>query len=261
MPNKINFTKYQGTGNDFVMIPQKLAISISQIQWLCDRKYGIGSDGLIMLWKSENAHLDFEMMYYNADGSESFCGNGSRCAVMYAAHLGWIESECNFISNDGSHYAKIEHDLVHLKMGDVTQIEKRENDWFIHTGSPHYISVVDSVDQLDIIPAAQKIRYNPEFNQSGVNVNFIECGNEIKIRTYERGVEDETLSCGTGATAAAIANFLISGTNQKTAIYPLQTQGGLLKVSFEKVDNGFKNVYLIGPATHVFDGTATLRNF
>jgi diaminopimelate epimerase len=162
------------------------------------------------------------------------------------------------MSNDGPHYAKIKHDLVHLKMGDVSQIEKRENDWFIHTGSPHYISVVDNVDQLDIIPAAQKIRHNPEFTQNGVNVNFIECGEQIKIRTYERGVENETLSCGTGATAAAIANFLISNTSQKTAIYSLQTQGGLLKVSFEKVDNGFENVYLIGPATHVFDGNVTL---
>lgn len=258
MTKKIHFYKYQGTGNDFVIIPEKLDLSTSQITKLCDRKYGIGADGVILMWPSEKDNTDFEMMYYNADGTESFCGNGSRCAVMHAQYLKWIDSSCYFISNDGPHLAEIKDDLVYLKMGDVSLIEKRNNDYFIHTGSPHYIQFLSDLENLEIVSEAHKIRYNDEFKLEGVNVNFLCHHNPIQIRTYERGVEDETLSCGTGATAAAIATYLNTNNAATKATYSLQTQGGNLSVQFEKQGDTFVNVYLIGPATYVFEGAVNL---
>ncbi len=254
MTKTIQFYKYQGTGNDFVIIPEQLDLSTEQINKLCDRKFGIGADGLILMWPSEKDHTDFEMMYYNADGSESFCGNGSRCAVQHAKYLGWIINSCNFISNDAPHIAEIKNGFIYLKMSDVTTVEKRNNDYFIHTGSPHYIQFLPDIENIDIITEAHKTRYNKEFSKDGVNVNFL-CDNyPIQIRTYERGVEDETLSCGTGATAAAIATYLRDKRIEMEAAYSIKTRGGKLSVKFQKKENRFINIFLIGPATFIFKG-------
>lgn len=251
--NNIKFYKYQGTGNDFVITSDIYKISLETIVNLCDRKFGIGADGLIIMKKSD--HTDFEMMYYNADGTESFCGNGSRCAVMHAKHLGWIANSCTFDSNDGLHEANIEGDDVHLKMHDVEMVLVEDEGYILNTGSPHYIAYTEDIELLDIVPAAHKIRYNETFKDTGINVNYLESKNGIlNIRTYERGVEDETLSCGTGVTAAAIAHYLEKESSQKRYTQKLLTKGGPLTVSFEKKKKSFENIYLIGPAVRVFEG-------
>jgi diaminopimelate epimerase len=253
MIKQITFFKYQGTGNDFVITTDLQDVTTVQIQNLCDRKYGIGADGLIKMKKGGNA--DFEMMYYNADGSQSFCGNGSRCAVMHAKFLGWIDSECTFMANDGEHLARIEDDTVHLKMHDVDMVLVEDEGYMLNTGSPHYIAYTEELEELDLITAAHAIRYNERFAETGINVNYLEAKNGILyIRTYERGVEDETLSCGTGVTAAAIAHYLEQDSSQKRFSQKVQTQGGPLTVSFEKKNKSFENIYLSGPAVMVYEG-------
>ncbi len=255
--NKISFDKYQGTGNDFIIISELSSVTKENIQFLCDRKFGIGADGLILMKKQSDQ--DFDMFYYNADGSQSFCGNGSRCAVMYAYKQGWIENECSFNSNDGVHYAKIIDDKVHLQMHDVSEIINNNGEFIIQTGSPHYISYTPLLNDIDIISAAHKIRYSDQFAENGINVNFLsQQAGELSIRTYERGVEDETLSCGTGVTAAAIAHYLKSENTQRHHNQKLSTKGGLLEVRFDYVDGVFRNVYLIGPAVFVFKGDISL---
>ena len=257
MTKKIQFYKYQGTGNDFVITSDIYDITTELIVRLCDRKYGIGADGLIVMRKSEN--VDFEMMYYNDDGTESFCGNGSRCAVMHAKHLGWIEDQCNFDSNDGEHRAIIEEDIVNLQMHDVDMVLVEDEGYILNTGSPHYIAYTEELDELDLITAAHAIRYNDTFNETGINVNYLEARNGILyIRTYERGVEDETLSCGTGVTAAAIAHYLEKESTLKKYSQKLQTKGGPLTVTFEKKKQTFENIYLCGPAVRVFEGNINL---
>jgi diaminopimelate epimerase len=252
----IQFYKYQGTGNDFVITSDTFTLSTEQIVKLCDRKFGIGADGVIVMKKESSA--DFDMMYYNADGSESFCGNGSRCAVMHAKFLGWIENKCSFNSNDGLHEAKTEGELVHLKMHNVNFVDKKGNDYIINTGSPHYILLEDSLD-FDIVATAKEIRYSAPFTEKGINVNFIKPATEaLEIRTYERGVEDETLSCGSGVTAAVIAEFVHTTIIKKSHYRKVQTKGGELAVSFENTIRGFENIYLIGPAVQVFAGKITL---
>ncbi len=252
----IQFYKYQGTGNDFVITSDTFELSTEQIIKLCDRKFGIGADGVIVMKKESST--DFDMMYYNADGSESFCGNGSRCAVMHAKFLGWIENTCSFNSNDGLHEAKIEEELVHLKMHNVNFVDKKGDDYIINTGSPHYILLQDSLD-FDIVASAKEIRYSAPFADKGINVNFIKSDKEaLEIRTYERGVEDETLSCGTGVTAAVIAEFIHTTTVKPTHHRKVQTKGGELAVSFENTIKGFENIYLIGPAVQVFKGEISL---
>ena len=250
----ISFYKYQGTGNDFVMIDNRNLtfdrINLSLISKLCDRRFGIGADGVILIENTDQA--DFEMVYFNPDGSQSLCGNGSRCAVMFAKYLGIIENETTFKAIDGDHYAKIESDLVYLKMHDVNHYESIDQDFLIDTGSPHYIRYVDNINAIDPVIEGRAIRYSDRFSEKGVNVNFLEKVNSdtLKIRTYERGVENETLSCGTGCTAAALSLAIHGSLNSVN----LEAMGGSLRVDFHQSENGFTDIFLIGPAEAVFQG-------
>jgi diaminopimelate epimerase len=252
---KVEFYKYQGTGNDFVVLDNRDGrydgLKTEQIDRICNRKFGIGADGLMMLEMAEG--YDFRMVYYNADGQEgSMCGNGGRCLVQFAHDCGIIKDHYRFIAVDGEHDASILDGRIHLKMQDVHQVENRGSVKILNTGSPHYISFVDDVDSMDIFSEGRKIRYSHEFNQSGINVNFV-CsnGNGIRVRTYERGVEDETLSCGTGVTAAAIACSKTDGQQQ----VDIQVEGGQLAVSFNRIDDQhYLDIWLIGPAAFVFSG-------
>jgi diaminopimelate epimerase len=257
----INFFKYQGTGNDFVMIDGRDfslgSDPIPYIQQLCDRKFGIGADGLIVI--KNHASYDFEMCYYNADGSQSMCGNGARCAVAFASFLGIFKETTTFLAVDGEHTAKIKENSVALKMGDVEEIQYLEDkDFFINTGAPHHLRFVDKVEDYDVVGTGQKIRNDRERYPEGTNVNFISAisSDKIKVRTFERGVEDETLSCGTGVTACA----LIYGIQQNKKTITIQTLGGNLQVSFEKNQkDGFREIILTGPAEQVFSGTISLH--
>ena len=254
---KIEFYKYQGTGNDFIMIDGRglqLEFSADQIQSICDRRFGIGADGLIILLNHPD--LDFEMDYYNADGSKSFCGNGSRCAQAFAKDLGIIESNSNFLAIDGEHEGKIEGETYATKMGDVDEscIEQKGDDWFIHTGSPHYIRYSSDVEQEDVYALGSSIRYSESYKAEGTNVNFVEeVKDGISVRTYERGVEDETLSCGTGVTAAAISYALKNHLDVNEV--KVKTRGGKLSIRLERNGNEFSNIWLVGPAVQVFKGT------
>ena len=254
---QLTFYKYQGTGNDFVMIDNRQQIfdkkDTKRIAFLCDRRFGIGADGLILL-ENHNT-VDFKMVYYNADGNESsMCGNGGRCITAFANFLGIIEDSATFEAIDGMHQATIDANIVSLKMQDVSTIEKHKAHVFLDTGSPHHVQLETQLQQLDIKTKGREIRYGTPYNESGSNVNFV-CKNtndNFSVRTYERGVEDETLSCGTGVTAVALAMHYI-GETEKNMI-TLQTEGGLLNVSFEKTDKGYNNIWLIGPATQVYKG-------
>lgn len=254
----IQFHKYQGTGNDFVMIDNRGLqfdkSNLSLIAQLCDRRFGIGADGVILI--ENHPELDFEMIYFNPDGSQSLCGNGSRCAVMFAKSLGIIQDKTEFLAIDGSHEAFIAEGEVHLLMNDVTEHELIGEDFLINTGSPHYIKYVPDAHDLDVVENGRAIRYSDRFKEEGVNVNFIEeCpNNSLVIRTYERGVENETLSCGTGCTAAALS-FALKGAESPVR---LNAVGGELQVSFIKEGGNFKNIYLIGPAEKVFEGVIEL---
>ncbi|RED45910.1 diaminopimelate epimerase [Seonamhaeicola aphaedonensis] len=255
---KQEFYKYQGTGNDFVMIDNRQQTfdknNTKHVAFLCDRRFGIGADGLILL---ENHDVyDFKMVYYNSDGNEStMCGNGGRCLVAFARDLGVITNETVFEAIDGVHHAAIEGDLVKLQMVDVKTIEKYDHHTFLDTGSPHHVQFEEHIDTFDIKTKGAKIRYGAPYNETGSNVNFVKkiSDDTFTVRTYERGVENETLSCGTGVTAVAIAMHARKETNNN--VINLNVQGGDLKVSFE-VDNGiYKNVWLIGPAKFVYQGT------
>lgn len=252
----IHFSKYQGTGNDFVMLDnmngQYDVIGITEIQMLCDRKMGIGADGLIKI--SAHNDFDFEVEYFNADGSQSFCGNGARCSVAFANALNIIGNHANFLAIDGAHSASIENGIVRLEMLPVTKIDTINQDYFLDTGSPHYIRILSENEQLDIVEFGKKIRYSEKYKLNGVNVNTIHQLREDKIRveTYERGVEDETLSCGTGVTACAL---LIMNQNDNLTQVHVETKGGDLKVEGKKNGNGFKDIWLSGPAMKVFDGS------
>ncbi|OUS00678.1 diaminopimelate epimerase [Flavobacteriales bacterium 33_180_T64] len=254
---QLTFYKYQGTGNDFVMIDNRQQIfdkkDTKRIAFLCDRRFGVGADGLILLENHES--FDFKMVYFNADGNESsMCGNGGRCIVAFANFLGMISNKATFEAIDGLHKATIENSLVSLQMNDVTTIESYKTHVFLDTGSPHHVQLEDDLSTLDVKTIGREIRYNEPYNAAGCNVNFVskKSNNNFLVRTYERGVEDETLSCGTGVTAVAIAMHCL-GETEKTLI-TLQTKGGDLKVSFKKNDYGYNNVLLIGPATLVFKG-------
>lgn len=253
------FYKYQGTGNDFVMIDNRLQTfdknNTKHIAFLCDRRFGIGADGLILLENHDT--YDFKMVYYNSDGNEStMCGNGGRCLVAFARDLGIITKNTVFEAIDGLHHAAITNDIVKLQMLDVDTIEKHENHVFLNTGSPHHVEFKDNIEDFDIKTEGAKIRYGAPYNEAGSNVNFVKklTNDTFTVRTYERGVEDETLSCGTGVTAVAIA---MHATNQTTSNnVNLNVQGGKLNVSFTKDTNGaYKNVWLVGPANFVFKGT------
>jgi len=256
----IQFYKYQGTGNDFVIIDNREGVfdkeNTTLVQQICDRRFGIGADGLILMENIEA--LDFNMIYFNADGSKSFCGNGSRCAVAFSQFLGIIDDQAMFLSTDGEHEAWISKDgQVSLKMHDVEAIEKGDEYYFINTGSPHYIAEVGDVADVDVYHEGRAVRNNDRFKDEGTNVNFVKYRAEsIDVRTYERGVEDETLSCGTGVTAAALSwadkNQLNGGKVE------VNTQGGLLSVAFKRNEKGFNDIWLIGPATYVYKGEITI---
>jgi diaminopimelate epimerase len=255
---ELHFSKYQGTGNDFVMIdnrnlqfPQN---NVQLVNFLCDRRFGIGGDGLILLNPS-NEH-DFTMVYYNADGNEgTMCGNGGRCLVAFAHDLGVIKNKTTFDAVDGLHHATIENGLVNLQMIDVNSVEIHKNHAFLNTGSPHHVQLVKNIGEFDVFNNGKEIRYGSPYFEKGTNVNFAEAIDEttFRVRTYERGVEDETLACGTGVTAVAIAMFEQNITPSKSV--KLLVEGGELEVSFEKENNNYTNVFLKGPAKFVFKGS------
>ena len=255
---KIKFYKYQGTGNDFVMIDNRQNIfpknNTKLIEELCDRRFGIGADGLILL-ENDNS-TDFKMVYYNSDGNESsMCGNGGRCLVAFAKKMNVINNETTFIATDGLHHATIsENGIVSLQMKDVDQVNIHTDYVFLNTGSPHHVTLVDDLEHFDVATNGAKIRYSDLYGKAGSNVNFVNqiSENHFAVRTYERGVEDETLSCGTGVTAVAIAMNAIGKTAANQI--ELDVQGGKLEVSFEKNNGVYSNVHLIGPATFVFEG-------
>ena len=255
----LDFFKYHGAGNDFIIIDNRKGCFPKEnrtdlIKSLCHRKFGIGSDGLILLDNDEEH--DFYMDFYNPDGSQSFCGNGSRCVVMFAAHLGIVQKECVFRSIHGVNRAEICDDLnIKLQMFDVKNLEISDDFHFMNTGSPHYNVFVENVENTDLVTFARQIRYNDRFKEQGTNVNIISKNdNGIKIRTYERGVEDETWACGTGATACAISYAVINDLNGNNEV-KVETKGGLLAISFKTEDlKHFTSIYLTGPAVFIFKG-------
>ena len=254
----VNFSKYQGTGNDFVMIDDRAGLfpqaNQSLVELLCHRRFGIGADGLILL--QNDPDYDFRMVYFNADGVEgSMCGNGGRCIVRFAHDLGLFESETRFRAVDGEHVAVVCEEEIFLQMSDVEGIEKRSGLTFLNTGSPHVVQFVDDLESLDVVAEGRAIRYDAAF-PGGTNVNFSQQLDEhtLFVRTYERGVEDETYSCGTGVTAVAlVAHQQLS---MPDPVF-IQTIGGNLRVSFIALaDEGqFSGIYLIGPAKQVFAGS------
>lgn len=258
----IQFYKYQGTGNDFVILDNRNGeysnLSAAQVKFMCDRRFGIGADGLMLL--NLLPEFDFEMKYYNADGGESsMCGNGGRCLVKFAYDKGIIKSSYHFLAVDGPHEAFFgDRGWVHLKMKDVNKIDEDDGNCIIDTGSPHYVKIVNDVKHYNVFDEGKRIRYSKEFKEQGINVNFVEMQKDhIRVRTYERGVENETLSCGTGVTASALAcahNHL--GFNR----VEVQTPGGSLAVEFDKLDDHyFKDIWLCGPAAFVFRGEIELK--
>ncbi|WP_218598647.1 diaminopimelate epimerase [Polaribacter sp. NJDZ03] len=250
----LDFYKYQGTGNDFVMIDNRTLTfpkeNIALIAKLCDRNFGVGADGVIII--ENDTDFDFRMIYFNADGSETFCGNGGRCAVAFAKYLEIINSKTSFIAVDGPHLATIENGIVSLKMIDVDEITVKENSVFAYTGTQHHVELVDNLDNFPVFEKGKEIRYS--YNAPGSNVNFAQKINEttFRVRTYEKGVENETLACGTGVTAVAIAMHKTGKTTSNLISLPVE--GGNLEVSFSEKDGIYTNVFLKGPATFVFKG-------
>lgn len=255
----LHFYKYHGTGNDFVMIDNRennIKLSQQQIHQLCTRRFGVGADGLILLENLEG--YDFKMVYYNSDGNEStMCGNGGRCLVQFAHDLDVIENKAYFLAVDGPHHAEIKDSLVHLKMLDANKGEVKDKGHFIDTGSPHHVVKVDNTESYAVFNEGRRLR-NEVYGTEGANVNFIQPLDEhsLNVRTYERGVEDETFSCGTGVTASALIAFQEGWVN--TPLVDVHTLGGDLKVQFTKGDVSFTDVYLIGPAVQVFKATITI---
>jgi diaminopimelate epimerase len=261
---ELSFHKYQGTGNDFVILDNRderyNGLTNEQVRFLCNRRFGIGADGLMLL---NNANgYDFEMKYYNADGREStMCGNGGRCLVKFAYNIGIHKEKYHFIAVDGPHDAEIDDDgIVSLKMKDVDEVKDFHSDFILNTGSPHYIKMTHNVGDFDVYKKGKDIRYSNTFAKDGINVNFVERKNndEIIVRTYERGVEDETLSCGTGVTASALVCYHNErGFNEVT----VQTKGGKLSVEFDRTDDDvYRNIWLCGPAEKVFEGSLSIGN-
>lgn len=257
----IPFFKYQGTGNDFVLIDQRVTQYLSRedhkrIAGICDRRFGVGADGLMLL--QNKAGYDFEMIYFNADGREStMCGNGGRCITAFARYLGIICDHARFLAIDGEHLARINaaDKKVELQMSDVRQVEISPDFYVMNTGSPHYVTFVPELEAFDVYGEGKKIRESARFSAEGINVNFVRKTAEgIEVATYERGVEDETLSCGTGVTAAAISYWLKEGKTEGQEI-AVQTKGGELSVRLESDGYiGFRNIWLTGPAEQVFEG-------
>ncbi|MSP85255.1 MAG: diaminopimelate epimerase [Flavobacteriaceae bacterium] len=255
---EINFYKYEGTGNDFVLIDNRIDIfpkdNIKLIAHLCDRRFGIGCDGLILL--ENDANSDFKMVYFNSDGNQStMCGNGGRCLMAFANKLQIIDKSASFMAIDGLHYAKIsENGIVSLQMKNVDMVINSTDYVFLDTGSPHHVQLVSDLIHLNVKEKGAAIRYGDLYGSLGTNVNFVKQINPdtFSIRTYERGVEDETLSCGTGAAAVAIAMKTIGKTTSNDI--KINVEGGNLEVSFDNYDGKFSNIFLKGPASYVFEG-------
>ncbi len=255
---EISFYKYHGTGNDFIIIDNRnLKFNRADntvVAKLCDRRFGIGADGLMLLQNKEG--YDFEMVYYNSDGNESsMCGNGGRCIVGFAKSLGLVKKISHFIAVDGEHEAIVKPGIISLKMKDVDEVELNADYFFLNTGSPHYVTFIDDAASYNVFEEGKKIRNNDRFKGSGTNVNFIEKQNNyLFVRTYERGVEGETYSCGTGVTAAALTAAIKNVSTAKDYCN-IKTLGGNLKVTFHKhEDNSFTDIWLEGPAEFVFKG-------
>lgn len=253
----IRFFKYQGAGNDFIVLDgrtEPLQLSEKQIAFLCNRRLGVGADGLMILLEKEG--YDFEMKYYNADGKEgSLCGNGGRCLTRFAYDIGIKKDTYQFWAVDGLHEAKLNltNNWIHLKMNPVNRIEQYQGDAIVNTGSPHYVHQVEDINTIAVFEEGRKIRYSNHFAEKGINVNFVQVlSNGLWVRTYERGVEDETLSCGTGVTAAALV-FAPKEPGQYRM--PIFTRGGELAVEYKRTgDQQFDDIWLCGPATQVFEG-------
>lgn len=257
---KINFFKYQGAGNDFIIIDDRtntLTLSEKQVKHLCDRRFGIGADGLMML--REKPGYDFDMFYVNSDGRpSSMCGNGGRCLVQFAYDMGIHKTEFEFTAVDGVHKALLEKvGYIKLHMNDVNEVEETHGDYILDTGSPHYVKAMSELSSRDVYREGREIRYNDRFKDQGININFVEeLHDGIFVRTYERGVEDETLSCGTGVTASAL---MFAHNDLGFNRVEVRTKGGHLAVEFDKCsDQEFKDIWLCGPATFVFKGKIEL---
>ena len=254
---ELKFYKYHGTGNDFIIINNldgKYSLLEQEIKLLCDRHFGIGADGFMEVLSSNK--YDFAMKYYNADGKEgTMCGNGGRCIVMHAYKQGIIKQKTTFEAIDGEHRATVENNAVILKMNDVFTYEKRDNSLIVDTGSPHLVKFVKNLKEYPVEKEGARIRYSSEF-PNGINVNFVEMvDNKLMMRTYERGVEAETLSCGTGTVAVSIASFLFLEVKSPVTIH---APGGVLEVSFNYTNKGFTDIFLKGPAQFVFEGKIKL---
>lgn len=270
----MKFWKYQGAGNDFVLLDQRrdrwlTREDTEKIALLCNRRFGIGADGLILL--ENQPGFDFEMIYFNADGREStMCGNGGRCIAAFAQQLGIIGEHGRFWAIDGAHEAKISlrpasrtgdrvdaTRWVELKMTDVQNMDQDGDTFILNTGSPHYIRFDNGLETLDVVKEGRAVRFSDRFKKEGINVNFVRLNSDtsLDIRTYERGVEDETLACGTGVTAAAIASYRRRGLSAGYAEIPVHAQGGDLAVRFHaNADGSFSDIWLCGPAEQVFEG-------
>lgn len=258
MPQKIHFSKYQGAGNDFIVIdyrnPVFDVLDSQFIAHICDRRFGIGADGLMLLKNSDK--YDFEMQYFNADGVEgSMCGNGGRCIVSFARDLKVIQDKTVFLAVDGVHEAIIHANSVELKMANVEKIDKIGDDYILNTGSPHLVRFINQLQDLDVKKIGEKIRWNDTYKEKGININFVEIkNNEVHIRTYERGVEDETYACGTGAVAAALSlahKEQLIGNVEKV----LLAKGGRLTIRFRvNAPQSFTDIWLIGETQFVFRG-------
>ena len=257
----MTFFKYHGTGNDFVMVDDRArTFPVSDqalVARLCHRHFGIGADGLILLQTDPDGTL--RMVYFNADGAEgSLCGNGGRCFVRFAHDLGLIGGLVRFVAVDGEHEAQVLGNDIQLRMGDVAGLEQRVAFSFVDTGSPHVVQFGEDVEGLDVVASGRPLRYSDTFSPGGTNVNFAQLlpDQTLFVRTYERGVEDETYSCGTGVTAAALVVHRQLGLPSPVAI---RTLGGALRVAFDaRPDGSFVNICLTGPAERVFEGKITV---
>ncbi len=253
---ELPFFKYQGTGNDFVIIDNRQSVfdadNTELITRLCDRKFGVGSDGLILL--KAHAEYDFEMVYYNADATRAGCGNGARCAVHLAHHLGIVQGEAYFVMEEQAYRAQVEDAHVRIRMADVAAAQNFPEGYLLNTGTRHFVRVVEKLADYDVLDEGERLRYDPRFQPEGANINFVEVKDSaVHMRIYEKGVENETLSSGTGATAVALA---LAHARQQPSPVAVHTRGGILEISFMATEAGsFTQVYMAGPAQMVFQGT------
>ena len=256
---KVNFHKYHGTGNDFILVDNRIINmnpSVKQIKQLCHRRFGIGSDGLILIENTEKA--DYHMNFYNPDGSQSFCGNGSRCALHFCKDLGIITKEARFLATDGVHEGHIEGTMTEIHLADVSEIKNLGDCYFVNTGSPHAVVVVENVEDIDVVRDGRKLRHDQRFGPGGCNVNFIQfTENGLTSRVYERGVENETYSSGTGTTAQALCGY--AHRSEIGEVVVVSTKGGELTVRFNPNGaQGFRNIWLRGSVVHAYSGQVEL---